>query len=86
MITSPSTSSSSKPIGSTPRGSGIDYTELPQRYHRLPLTEEEIEFITVCEHYLILHLVWKFSHGNEFWKRQNISASCQRMFLGQSYG
>jgi hypothetical protein len=42
----PPSSSSSKPnIGSTARGSGVDI--LPQRYHRLPISQEEMEYIEV---------------------------------------
>ncbi|KAK2161963.1 hypothetical protein LSH36_107g09011 [Paralvinella palmiformis] len=34
-----------KPIGYTTRGSGIDSKELPSRYRRLPIEQEEIEYI-----------------------------------------
>ncbi|XP_033750733.1 28S ribosomal protein S36, mitochondrial-like [Pecten maximus] len=46
VVTPPSTAApASKPVGNTPKGSGIDYNDLPGRYHRKPLTEEEMEFI-----------------------------------------
>ncbi|XP_060073228.1 alpha-ketoglutarate dehydrogenase component 4-like [Ylistrum balloti] len=35
----------SKLVGSTLKGSGIEYIELPSRYHRKPLTQEEMEYI-----------------------------------------
>ncbi|CAE1262441.1 MRPS36 [Acanthosepion pharaonis] len=35
----------SKPVGSMPRGSGIEWSQLPAKYHRKPLSQEEIEFI-----------------------------------------
>lgn len=43
----------SKPIGSSLRGSGIDFKDLPKRYQRKPLDQHEIDVITVgikCKH------------------------------------
>lgn len=34
-------------IGTTPRGSGIDESQLPLRYRRRPIDEEEIAIINV---------------------------------------
>ncbi|XP_054160303.1 alpha-ketoglutarate dehydrogenase component 4-like [Oppia nitens] len=39
------TSSSSPPIGSTPRGSGIDEELIPKRYQRKPISQQEMEII-----------------------------------------
>ena len=36
----------SKPIGSTPRGSGLDM--VPPQYTRRQMSQEEMEFIEVC--------------------------------------
>lgn len=36
----------SKPIGSSLRGSGIDFKDLPKRYQRKPLDQHEIDVIT----------------------------------------
>ena len=36
------------PIGITPRGSGIEANQLPLRFRRRPIDEEEIEYIQVC--------------------------------------
>lgn len=41
----PSTPSNAPPIGLTPRGSGIDYTDLPLKYQRKPISQEEMEYI-----------------------------------------
>ncbi|XP_077556919.1 alpha-ketoglutarate dehydrogenase component 4 isoform X2 [Haemaphysalis longicornis] len=35
----------SKPVGSAPRGSGIDESQLPARYARKPLSQYEGEYI-----------------------------------------
>lgn len=35
----------SKPVGSLPRGSGIDESQLPARYARKPLSDYEGEYI-----------------------------------------
>ena len=46
----PSTSlaeSYQKPVGSTPRGSGIEWDQLPSRYRRRPLDDEEMGYIMV---------------------------------------
>ncbi|XP_069136815.1 alpha-ketoglutarate dehydrogenase component 4-like [Argopecten irradians] len=46
IVTPPSTAvPSGKPIGSTARGSGIEFKDLPSRYQRKPMTEEEMDFI-----------------------------------------
>ncbi|OWF48428.1 28S ribosomal protein S36, mitochondrial-like isoform X2 [Mizuhopecten yessoensis] len=46
-ISTPSSSAApaGKSIGNTPKGFGIEDKDLPSRYHRKPLTEEEMEFI-----------------------------------------
>lgn len=44
----------SKPVGSMPRGSGIEWSQLPAKYHRKPLSQEEIEFIEVSHYFLLL--------------------------------
>jgi len=36
---------SSAAVGSTARGSGIDEQQLPPRYHRKPITQQEMEMI-----------------------------------------
>ena len=33
------------PIGLTPRGSGIEHNQLPQRFRRKPIDDTEIEYI-----------------------------------------
>merc|ERR1711976_99724 len=33
------------PVGKTPRGSGIDFRDLPAKYRRKPLDQEEIDYI-----------------------------------------
>ena len=43
-----SVSSQSKPVGTTPRGSGIDDALLPPRYKRKLISLEEMEYIEVC--------------------------------------
>ncbi|XP_071104268.1 alpha-ketoglutarate dehydrogenase component 4-like [Haliotis cracherodii] len=35
----------SKPIGRGTRGSGIDYNDLPVKYHRKIISQEEMEYI-----------------------------------------
>ncbi|XP_067666768.1 alpha-ketoglutarate dehydrogenase component 4-like [Haliotis asinina] len=35
----------SKPIGRGARGSGIEYSDLPLKYHRKLISEEEMEYI-----------------------------------------
>jgi len=37
--------SSKPPIGMTPRGSGMDESQLPKRYHRKSMTASEMEMI-----------------------------------------
>jgi hypothetical protein len=49
--------SDGKPVGSTPRGSGIDATELPKRYHRKILSAEEIEYIEVVKLFVFFFLI-----------------------------
>ncbi|KAK6188209.1 hypothetical protein SNE40_004439 [Patella caerulea] len=45
-LSSPTTSnSSSKSIGSSARGSGIEYDQLPSKYHRKLITPDEMEYI-----------------------------------------
>lgn len=44
----PSPPSNAPPIGLTPRGSGIDYSDLPLKYQRKPISQEEMEYIEVC--------------------------------------
>ncbi len=39
----------SKPIGKTPRGSGIDADQLPGRYDRKPLEDVEMQYIMVSK-------------------------------------
>ena len=51
------TTTASKPIGSTPRGSGIDYLNLPTKYKRKLLSVEEMEFIEVREVCVVLECV-----------------------------
>ncbi|KAL3866278.1 hypothetical protein ACJMK2_043586 [Sinanodonta woodiana] len=35
----------SKPVASAAKGSGIDYATLPARYHRKPISPEEMAYI-----------------------------------------
>ena len=44
-VPSPPQNATSKPIGSTPRGSGISEKDMPAKYRRKPLTDEEMEYI-----------------------------------------
>ncbi len=37
-----------KPVGSTARGSGIDFKDLPPRFRRKLIDQQEIEYIEVC--------------------------------------
>lgn len=41
------TNTDKKPIGSTPRGSGVDFLELPLKYKRKPIDQVEIDYIMV---------------------------------------
>ncbi|ELT87219.1 hypothetical protein CAPTEDRAFT_221898 [Capitella teleta] len=34
-----------QPVGKTPRGSGIDFKDMPAKYKRRPIDEEEIAYI-----------------------------------------
>ncbi|XP_037510574.1 alpha-ketoglutarate dehydrogenase component 4 isoform X1 [Rhipicephalus sanguineus] len=43
--TSSSAPAESKPVGSLPRGSGIDESQLPARYARKPLSQYEGDYI-----------------------------------------
>ncbi|KAL1420965.1 hypothetical protein MTO96_004331 [Rhipicephalus appendiculatus] len=43
--TSSATPAESKPVGSLPRGSGIDESQLPARYARKPLSQYEGDYI-----------------------------------------
>jgi len=45
VVNTSSTASSGPPIGSTPRGSGIEEEFMPQRYQRKPITDLEMEII-----------------------------------------
>lgn len=61
----PAPSSTSKPIGSTHRGSGIDFKDLPKRYQRKPLDQQEIDIITVGNNFFI---AWLLTHFKPFTK------------------
>ena len=41
-----------KPIGKTPRGSGMEYRDMPTKYHRRPIDQEEINYICVSFHWI----------------------------------
>uniref|UniRef100_A0A1I7TCE9 Uncharacterized protein n=1 Tax=Caenorhabditis tropicalis TaxID=1561998 RepID=A0A1I7TCE9_9PELO len=43
--TSPATASSIGPVGKIPRGQGIEWNQLPQRYQRQGMSEEECEAV-----------------------------------------
>ena len=45
----PTPAVTSKPVGRMPRGSGIEWSQLPAKYHRKPISQEEIEFIEVSK-------------------------------------
>ena len=47
VVKSSSTTTSSPPIGSTPRGTGIDEEFMPKRYQRKPISDLEMEIIEV---------------------------------------
>lgn len=59
----------SKPVGSTARGSGLD--AVPAKYDRKPISKEEMEYIEVCNKnglYLFIKLrILKHSKSSVKW-------------------
>ncbi|XP_076465732.1 alpha-ketoglutarate dehydrogenase component 4-like isoform X2 [Babylonia areolata] len=45
VSSTPASAAVSKPVGSTPRGSGIDDVNLPKKYQRKLIDVDEMEFI-----------------------------------------